>query len=207
MRVLVTEMAGRASLELKGRELGVDLAGRPAALTSAMRRVKELEARGWSFEAADASLELLLRDELSEVDSSPFVLESYRVILDHRVDGEVVSEATVKVQVAGQRVIATAEGNGPVHALDAALRRALLPHLSWLDEVQLTDYKVRILTDRGTDQPGTDAVTRVLVESTDHEREWTTVGVHGNIVEASWLALCDALAHKAMRVRSASRVG
>jgi 2-isopropylmalate synthase len=202
MRVLVTEMAGRASLELKGRELGVDLAGQPDALTSAVRRVKELEARGWSFEAADASLELLLRGELSEVDSTPFVLESYRVILDHRLDGEVVSEATVKVHVGGQRVIATAEGNGPVHALDAALRKALLPHLSWLDEVQLSDYKVRILTDHH----GTDAVTRVLVESTDHEREWTTVGVHGNIVEASWLALCDALAHKAMRVRSASPV-
>jgi 2-isopropylmalate synthase len=203
MRVLVTEMAGRASLELKGRELGVDLAGQPAALNSAVRRVKELEARGWSFEAADASLELLLRDELSEMDSAPFVLESYRVILDHRVDGEVVSEATVKVHVGGRRVIATAEGNGPVHALDAALREALLPHLPWLDEVQLSDYKVRILTDHH----GTDAVTRVLVESTDHEREWTTVGVHGNIVEASWLALCDALAHKAMRVRAASPVG
>jgi 2-isopropylmalate synthase len=202
MRVLVTEMAGRASLELKGRELGVDLAGQPAALSSAVRRVKELEARGWSFEAADASLELLLRTELSEVDSTPFTLESYRVILDHRMDGEVVSEATVKVHVAGQRVIATAEGNGPVHALDAALRNALLPHLSWLDEVQLTDYKVRILTDHH----GTDAVTRVLVESTDHEREWTTVGVHGNIVEASWLALCDALAHKAMRVRAVTPV-
>jgi 2-isopropylmalate synthase len=163
-----------------------------------VRRVKELEAHGWSFEAADASLELLLRTELSEVDVPPFVLESYRVILDHRLDGEVVSEATVKVHVAGERAIATAEGNGPVHALDAALREALLPHLPWLNEVQLSDYKVRILTDH----PGTDAVTRVLVESTDHEREWTTVGVHGNIVEASWLALCDALAHKAMRVRS-----
>jgi 2-isopropylmalate synthase len=198
MRVLVTEMAGRASLELKGRELGLDLAGQPAVLNSAVRRVKELEARGWSFEAADASLELLLRTELSEVDVAPFVLESYRVILDHRLDGAVVSEATVKVHVAGERAIATAEGNGPVHALDAALREALLPHLPWLNEVQLADYKVRILTDH----PGTDAVTRVLVESTDHEREWTTVGVHGNIVEASWLALCDALAHKAMRVRS-----
>lgn len=202
MRVLVTEMAGRASLELKGRELGVDLAGQPDVLNSAVRRVKELEARGWSFEAADASLELLLRTELSEVDSSPFVLESYRVILDHRLDGEVVSEATVKVHVAGQRVIATAEGNGPVHALDAALRNALAPHLPWLDEVQLADYKVRILTDHH----GTDAVTRVLVESTDHEHEWITVGVHGNIVEASWLALCDALAHKAMRVRAAEPV-
>ena len=197
MRVLVTEMAGRASLELKGRELGVDLAGRPDALSAAVRKVKELESRGWSFEAADASLELLLRRELAELDGPPFTLESYRVILDHRQSGEVVSEATVKVHVAGTRVIATAEGNGPVHALDAALRKALAPHLPWLGEVTLSDYKVRILTE----SPGTDAVTRVLVESTDREREWTTVGVHGNIVEASWLALCDALVHKAMRER------
>jgi 2-isopropylmalate synthase len=195
MRVLVTEMAGRASLELKGRELGVDLAGRPDALSAALRTVKELESRGWSFEAADASLELLLRRELAELDGPPFTLESYRVILDHRLDGEVVSEATVKVHVAGTRAIATAEGNGPVHALDAALRKALAPHLPWLGEVTLSDYKVRILTE----SPGTDAVTRVLVESTDREREWTTVGVHGNIVEASWLALCDALVHKGMR--------
>jgi 2-isopropylmalate synthase len=200
MRVLVTEMAGRASLELKGRELGVDLADQPEALTSAVRKVKELEAEGWSFEAADASLELLLRREVdgpqSDVlDIPPFELESYRVVLDHRSDGQVVAEATVKVHVAGQRVIATAEGNGPVHALDAALRQALSPHLSWLDSVELADYKVRILAGH----PGTDAVTRVLVETTDGEREWTTVGVHGNIVEATWLALCDALVHKSLR--------
>ncbi|UUV29873.1 citramalate synthase [Amycolatopsis roodepoortensis] len=200
MRVLVTEMAGRASLELKGRELGVDLAGQPEALTSAVKKVKRLESEGWSFEAADASLELLLRREVdgpqSDVlDEPPFELESYRVVLDHRSDGEVVSEATVKVHVAGQRVIATAEGNGPVHALDAALREALSPHLSWLDSVELADYKVRILPGH----PGAAAVTRVLVETSDGEREWTTVGVHGNIVEASWLALCDALVHKSLR--------
>jgi 2-isopropylmalate synthase len=200
MRVLVTEMAGRASLELKGRELGVDLAGQPDALSSSVRRVKELEAKGWSFEAADASLELLLRRELGEPELAepPFTLESYRVLLDHRPDGGVVSEATVRVNVGSERVIATAEGNGPVHALDAALRKALLPHLPWLDAVELADYKVRILTEH----PGTDAVTRVLVESTDGEHEWTTVGVHGNIVEASWLALCDALVHKALHSRS-----
>jgi 2-isopropylmalate synthase len=201
MRVLVTEMAGRASLELKGRELGVDLADQPDALTSAVRKVKRLEAQGWSFEAADASLELLLRREVDGPQSDvlkvpPFELESYRVVLDHRADGEVVSEATVKVHVDGRRVIATAEGNGPVHALDAALREALSPHLSWLDTVVLADYKVRILPG----YPGTNAVTRVLVETTDGEGEWTTVGVHGNIVEASWLALCDALVHKSLRV-------
>ena len=199
MRVLVTEMAGRASLELKGRELGVDLAGRPEALTNAVRKVKLLESEGWSFEAADASLELLLRREVAgaadeEPATPPFELESYRVVLDHRPDGEVVSEATVKVHVSGHRVIATAEGNGPVHALDAALRQALSPHLSWLDTVELADYKVRILPSH----PGTDAVTRVLLETTDGLHEWTTVGVHGNIVEASWLAMCDALVHKSL---------
>jgi 2-isopropylmalate synthase len=199
MRVLVTEMAGRASLELKGRELGVDLAGRPEALTNAVRKVKLLESEGWSFEAADASLELLLRREVAgaadeEPAVPPFELESYRVVLDHRPDGEVMSEATVKVHVSGHRVIATAEGNGPVHALDAALRQALSPHLSWLDTVELADYKVRILPSH----PGTDAVTRVLLETTDGLHEWTTVGVHGNIVEASWLAMCDALVHKSL---------
>ncbi|WHT18142.1 citramalate synthase [Crossiella sp. CA-258035] len=204
MRVLVTEMAGRASIELKGKELGLDLAGQGEAVTRAVRKVKDLEARGWSFEAADASLELLLRGEMSTSDgpretvSPPFTLDSYRVVLDHRPDGVVISEATVKVHVCGERVIATAEGNGPVHALDAALRKALLPHLPWLESVELIDYKVRILTE----QHGTDAVTRVLVESSDGETEWTTVGVHGNIVEASWLALCDALAHKSMRVET-----
>ncbi len=203
MRVLVTEMAGRASLELKGAELGVDLSESPEAVTGAVRRVKELEARGWSFEAADASLELLLRREVADTggDSggveTPFHLESYRVVLDHQADGHVVSEATVRVHVAEQRVIATAQGNGPVNALDAALREALAPHLPWVKDVELVDYKVRILVD----SPGTDAVTRVLIESSDGEREWTTVGVHGNIVEASWLALCDALAFKALRER------
>ncbi|HVV09854.1 citramalate synthase [Amycolatopsis sp.] len=196
MRVLVTEMAGRASLELKGRELGVDLAGRPEVVTRVVEKVKRLEAGGWSFEAADASLELLLRKEVGEdLGEPPFTLESYRVVLDHRGDGETISEATVKVHVKGERVIETAEGNGPVHALDAALRKALRPFLSWLDSVELADYKVRILPGH----PGTDATTRVLLDSSDGEREWTTVGVHPNIVEASWLALCDALVHKDLR--------
>jgi 2-isopropylmalate synthase len=197
MRVLVTEMAGRASLELKGREFGIDLARRPDALTETVGEVKALEAKGWSFEAADASLELLLRRKVDhEQAKEVFDLESYRVMLDHTRDGSVVAEATVKVNVDGSRVIATAEGNGPVHALDAALRQALRPHVPWMDAVKLTDYKVRILPGAG----GTDAVTRVLVESSDHEAEWVTVGVHENIVEASWLALADAVAHKAMRV-------
>ena len=195
-RVLVTEMAGRASIELKGTELGVDLAGRSAEIAKVTDRVKDLEAQGWSFEAADASFELLLRGEVDEVPpAAPFRLESYRAVVDHREDGAVVAEATVKVHVEGRRVIATAEGNGPVNALDAALRQALAPNVGWLDEVELADYKVRILPGAH----GTDAVTRVLLESSDGVGEWTTVGVHGNVVEASWLALVDAMTYAALR--------
>ncbi|MBX6355747.1 MAG: citramalate synthase [Micromonosporaceae bacterium] len=201
MRILVTEMAGRASIELKSRELGVDLAGHPEALARVTRRVKELEAAGWSFEAADASFELLVRGELGEV-AKPFTLESYRVLVEHREDGAVVSEATVKLRVRsgrdggwadsdGERVIATAEGNGPVNALDQALRAALSSHYPELAEFDLADYKVRILEG----SHGTGAVTRVLVEMSDRNREWTTVGVHDNVVEASWHALVDALTY------------
>ena len=130
MRILVTEMAGRASVELKSRELGLDLAGHPDALSRVTNRVKELEAGGWSFEAADASFELLVRSELPDAaPARPFALESYRVIVEHREDGAVVSEATVKIRVRGERVIATAEGNGPVNALDEALRVGAGPAL------------------------------------------------------------------------------
>jgi 2-isopropylmalate synthase len=207
-RVLVTEMAGRASVELKGIEFGLDLAGHPAAVSSVVATVKEREANGWSFEAAEASLELLMRSAMDPESAPvpPFTLESYRVIVERRADGEVVAEATVKMVVDGRRVIATEEGNGPVNALDAALRAALSPSCPWLDGVELSDYKVRILNPRRGSGHGTDAVTRVLVESTEHSGDragsWTTVGVHGNVVEASWLALVDALTFASMRQRA-----
>jgi 2-isopropylmalate synthase len=207
-RVLVTEMAGRASVELKGAEFGLDLAGHPDAVSLVVATVKEREARGWSFEAADASLELLMRSAIGgeRTPVPPFTLESYRVIVERRADGQVVAEATVKVVVDGQRVIATEEGNGPVNALDAALRAALTPCCPWLDGIELSDYKVRILNPRHGAGHGTDAVTRVLVETTDHAGDpaasWTTVGVHGNVVEASWLALMDALTYASMRHRA-----
>ncbi|GIJ45703.1 2-isopropylmalate synthase [Virgisporangium aliadipatigenens] len=191
MRILVTEMAGRASIELKSRELGLDLAGHPEALSRVTDRVKHLETRGWSFEAADASFELMVRAELDQATARPFGLESYRVLVEHREDGAVVSEATVKVRVRGERVIATAEGNGPVNALDEALRVALTKHYPELKGFELNDYKVRILEG----SHGTDAVTRVLVETSDGDRSWTTVGVHENVVEASWHALVDALTY------------
>ena len=199
-RVLVTEMAGRASVELKGAELGLDLAGRPDAVSSVVGTVKEREAQGWSFEAADASLELLMRSALGDDGAVlPFTLESYRVLIENR-GGEVVSEATVKLVVDGERIIATREGNGPVNALDAALRAALTPSRPWLADVELSDFKVRLLAPQGAGETrGTDAVTRVLVESTDGAGSWTTVGVHGNVVEASWLALVDAVAYAGLR--------
>jgi 2-isopropylmalate synthase len=191
MRILITEMAGRASVELKSRELGIDLGAHPEALTRVTTRVKELEAAGWSFEAADASFELMVREELNEALPRPFALESYRVLVEHREDGAVVSEATVKVRVRGERVIATAEGNGPVNALDEALRVALVKHYPELSTFELADYKVRILEG----SHGTGARTRVLLETSGGAGDWTTVGVHENVVEASWHALVDALSY------------
>jgi len=196
MHILITEMAGRASVELKARELGVDLAGRPDAVGRIVDQVKEREAAGWSYEAADASFELLMRDELAAVAGSSdsptraFQLESYRVIVEN-TGSAVVSEATVKVHVGDQRIIATAEGNGPVNALDSALRSAVAEQFPELNEVELVDYKVRILAGSA----GTDSITRVLVSSARGAQEWTTVGVHANVVEASWQALVDALVY------------
>ncbi|MGY1838342.1 MULTISPECIES: citramalate synthase [unclassified Modestobacter] len=204
MRILVTEMAGRASVELKGRELGVDLAGQGDAIGRVVDQVKVLEADGWSFEAADASFELLLRAQLPGAPEPLFELESYRTSVEHWGNGVVVSEATVKVHVRTaegerERIISTAEGNGPVNALDNALRQALVGRFPALAGVSLADYKVRILGWNG----GTSATTRVLIDSTDGAGEWTTVGVHDNIVEASWHALVDALTY-AVRHRPGS---
>jgi len=191
MRILVTEMAGRASVELKGRELGIDLSERPDAVGRVVSQVKELEAAGWSFEAADASFELLLRAELDGAPAAVFTLESYRVLVEHWGNGAVISEATVKLYVDGERIIATGEGNGPVNALDQALRTALTRRYPALESMELADYKVRILEGRA----GTGAVTRVLIDTTDGPSTWTTVGVHENVIEASWHALVDALTY------------
>ncbi|MGS0686639.1 citramalate synthase [Nakamurella sp. GG22] len=202
MHILITEMAGRASVELKARELGVDLTGRHDAVGRIVDAVKSREAGGWSYEAADASFELLMREELAK-DSDPggaevvspraFRLESYRVIVEKTEFPVPVvsSEATVKVHVGGRRIIATAEGNGPVNALDSALRSAVAEEFPEFSDVELVDYKVRILAGSA----GTDSITRVLVSSARGTEEWTTVGVHANVVEASWQALVDALVY------------
>jgi 2-isopropylmalate synthase len=193
MRMLVSSMAGRASVELKGRELGYDLSGEKSK--QVVERVKELEAHGYTFEAADASFELLLRDELSGERRRHFDVESWRVIVERRPDGALISEATVKLHAKGERIVATGEGNGPVNALDRALRQALERLYPELARLELVDYKVRILEG----SHGTGAVTRVLVESTDGDAEWSTVGVEENIIAASWQALDEAVTYCLLR--------
>ena len=185
--VLVTEMAGRSSIELKGAELGHDLSGSPEVVTAVLEQVKQLEAEGWTFEAADASFELLIMD--SQGAELAFVVESWRTIVEQDADGEVRTEATVKVHINGERIISTAEGNGPVNALDRAMRRAIVQVYPDLDSMRLVDYKVRILDEKS----GTGAKTRVLIGTSDGHDSWSTVGVHENVIAASWRALEDAV--------------
>jgi len=199
-RILITEMAGRASVELKARELGLAAADDASTLAKVVERVKDLEASGWTFEAADASFELLVLDEAQGGRPQPFTVESWRTIVEQQADGRVVSEATVKLHAGGERVIVTAEGNGPVNALDRALRRALVRLFPQLEGVRLTDSKVRILEGVA----GTDAVTRVLIGTSDGDQSWSTVGVHENVIAASWIALEDALAYSLLRAGTSS---
>ncbi|HVX70489.1 MAG TPA: citramalate synthase [Mycobacteriales bacterium] len=186
MRVLVSELAGRASVELKARELDIEVDRE--VVGRVIERVKRMEAEGYSFEAAEASFELMLREEVDGQRWRPFRLESYRVITDSQDASAVRSEATVKLYVGEERIVATGEGNGPVNALDMALRQALERFYPQLGKLDLVDYKVRIL--EGVH--GTGAITRVLVRTSNGEREWDTVGVDENVIAASWQALDDA---------------
>ena len=192
MRMLVSEMAGRATIELKSKQLGYDLADDPARLARLTDRVKTMEQQGYTFEAADASFELLLAEELT---SRPtyFDIESWRVLAESSPDfiGGAVSEATVKLRAGGKRLAVIGEGNGPVNALDHALRRAIEKLYPDVAQFHLIDFRVRIL-DQGH---GTDAVTRVLIETTDGKDSWVTVGVGANMIEASWEALLDAMTY------------
>jgi 2-isopropylmalate synthase len=194
-RMLVSKQGGRASLELWAAARGVDVSSEREAVGRVVDRVKSLEDEGWSFEAAEASLELLLREELEGHREVFFEVLSWRVIVERLVDGEVISEATVKLRVDGERVLAVGEGNGPVNALDRALRSALLSSFPDLAQMELVDYKVRIVEGA----LGTGAVTRVLVETSDGLGEWDTVGVHENVIAASWHALVDSLAYGLLR--------
>jgi 2-isopropylmalate synthase len=197
-RVLVSEMAGRSTLEMKAESLGIELDGKTVG--DVIDTLKRLEHEGYHFEAADASFELLMRGAAGWTQPY-FSLESFSVSTDHRsgtnarlwndVAVDVETQATVKVWVDDERRLAVGEGNGPVNALDAALRSALDDRYPALGRISLTDFKVRVL-DTGK---GTGAVTRVLLDSTDGKREWTTIGVSENIIEASWQALVDSLVY------------
>lgn len=199
MRMLVSDMAGRASIELKGRELGFDLAGQSDVLSRVTERVKSAEAQGYTFDAADASFELLLREELDGARPAYFEVESWRATVQ-RFGGAVVvpaAEATVKVHTGAGRTVTTGEGNGPVNALDHALRQALVGVYPELDDFELIDFKVRILDSMS----GTDAITRVLIETTDGEQSWSTVGVGPDVIGASWEALVDSIVFGLLRRR------
>lgn len=185
-RFVVSEMAGRATLNIKADELGLALDG--PAINQVIDDLKRLEHEGYHFEAADASLELLMR-RAGGWQQEFFRVESMRVITDELPNGQFTTEATVKVWVGERRFVQTGEGNGPVNAIDSALRTALADQFPELAKVHLTDFKVRIL-DGAT---ATGAITRVLLDATNGDRSWTTIGVSANIIEASWRALEESL--------------
>jgi 2-isopropylmalate synthase len=184
--VLVSELSGRHTVADKAAAAGFDLDDEAAA--AVLERVKALEHGGYQFEAADGSFELLLRRVAGEYEPL-FRLESWRVIVEQRADGHVETEATIKIWVGGERFVRTAEGNGPVHALDAALRTAIGEIHPHLRDIELVDYKVRILDS----DHGTGATTRVLIDASDGRAVWGSIGVGENIIAASWQALVDSL--------------
>jgi 2-isopropylmalate synthase len=195
MRMLVSDMAGRASIELKSQELGVDLGGDRELVGRIVDRVKEMEARGFTFEAADASFELLLHEEISGKRPSFFKIDHWKTTVERAEDQSIVTKADVTVTAQGQEISCTGSGNGPVNAFDNALRSGLKQLYPELEVLELTDYKVRILEGR----LGTGAITRVLVETSDGKGEWNTVGVHENVIAASAMALEDAVTFGLLR--------
>jgi 2-isopropylmalate synthase len=186
--ILASELSGKATIRSQAERAGLELGDEAAS--QAVEHLKQREHRGYHYEAAQASFELLLRREAG-VFEPLFELESFRVTTEKREGGRVETEATIKVVLDGERYVEVAEGNGPVNALDRALRAAIGARHPHLAEIELTNYKVRILDE----SHGTGAVTRVLLDSTDGKREWGTIGVSENIIEASWEALVDSLAY------------
>jgi 2-isopropylmalate synthase len=191
-RVLVSDLSGRSNVVYKGKEYGIDLTDKNDAVKEVLRRTKELEGQGYEFQAAEASFELLIQEALGKKKKN-FSLIGFRVIDEKRQEGEPpISEATIQVRVDGELEHAAAMGNGPVNALDQALRRALTKFYPALEQVELLDYKVRVLSSG----QGTGAVVRVLIESGDGKERWGTVGVSHNVIEASWQALVDSIDYK-----------
>jgi 2-isopropylmalate synthase len=188
----VSELSGKGNIILKARDFGLDLSAKDPVVAETLNRIKELEFQGFQFEGAEASLELMLRAALGQR-KEYFRLLGFRVI-DQKAGDELppVPEVTIRVHVGGEEVHTAAEGNGPVHALDRALRKALVRFYPRLAEMRLEDYKVRVLPGGGS----TDAKVRVLIESRDANDRWGTVGVSNDIIEASWQALVDSVTFK-----------
>lgn len=187
-RVLVSELSGRGNVAYKARAFGLDVEG--AEVKQVLQQIKDLESQGFFFEGADATLELMLR-RAQAGHARPFELIDYMVVVENRDGRGTLSEASVKMRVDDEITHTVAEGDGPVHALDLAMRKALIPHYPSLRQMRLTDYKVRIIdSDRATG-----ATTRVTIDSADGHRAWTTVGSSTNIVDASWRALADSFAY------------
>ena len=189
-RVLVSDLSGRSNLLYKIREFG-DPKPEELDLKSLLAHIKEKEYEGYQFEGADGSLKLLLR-RFAREQPDPFDFKGFRVLVDQNHTGQFVSEATVKISVDGVQEHAASDGNGPVHALDRAIKKALVRFFPEIEAVRLIDYKVRVL-DAGR---GTAAKVRVLIESTDGHETWTTIGVSSNVIEASWKAIIDGVLYK-----------
>jgi 2-isopropylmalate synthase len=189
--VLISEMSGKGTISGKAAEAKIKLQSGEAGDAFAQRvleRVKDLEHQGFQFEAADGSFELLMRKEAGSYEPL-FRLESWRVLVEKRADGKVVTEATIKIWLGGERYVRTAEGNGPVNALDNALREAIGEIHPHLRDIELVNFKVRILDET----KGTGAVTRVLIDASDGQQVWGSIGVSENLIDASWDALVDSL--------------
>jgi 2-isopropylmalate synthase len=184
--MLVSELAGRASVLEKAERIGLKLD--EGAATRVLERIKQLEHEGYQFEAADGSLELLMRRETGSYEPL-FVLESWKVVVEQRAGGAVSTEATIAITIDGASHTSTAHGNGPVNALDAALRSAIVDVHPQLRDIELVNYKVRIVDEA----KGTGAVTRVLIDASDGSEVWGTIGVSENLIAASWQALVDSL--------------
>jgi 2-isopropylmalate synthase len=198
--MLISELSGKGTVQSRAADLGLELDDETAS--HVVQRVKELEHRGYHYEAADGSFELLLRKETGEYEPL-FRLESWRAIVEKRADGRVETEATIKIWVGGERFVRTAEGNGPVNALDRALRDALVEIHPHLRDIELVNFKVRILDEA----KGTGAVTRVLLDASDGEQLWGSIGVSENVIEASWEALVDSLERGMQPAAGATAVG
>jgi 2-isopropylmalate synthase len=198
-RVLVSDLAGRSNILYKAEKFGIDLSSNKPAITALLQELKDLEARGYAYEGAEASFELLMQKALDGDRVRHFRLIGFRVIDEKRHEGEAsIAEATIMLEGPdGQVEHTAAQGNGPVNALDQALRKALSKFYPEVEQVRLHDYKVRVLG--GTE--GTAAVVRVLVESGDERERWGTVGVSHNVVEASWQALVDSMEYKLYKER------